>query len=242
LEKLANTYARDLFGDRKLAALAGGPRVYFNATNLATGNMFSFVAGGGKPPEMGDYELGFADAANFAISRAVAASSAFPPVFPPLRLGPDEYPPADKVEYVTLTDGGIYDNMGVNPTLRRNRNPLDYVIISDGGKPFAIDNEPTESGSIVLKAALDIMMEQIRGLEFDRIQHRHLAKLGAVPLWFSIDSREGETNPGDASSASSVSTNLKKLSNDEMTVLMRHGGALLAARVEKYAPELENLG
>ena len=242
LDKLAKTYARDLFGDGKLSSLANGPRVYFNATNLSTGNMFSFVAGGGKPAEMGDYELGFVNAPNFAISRAVAASSAFPPVFPPLRLEPDEYPPGEKVEYVTLTDGGVYDNMGVNPTLRRTRNPLDYVIISDGGKPFAIDNEPTESGAIVLKAAIGIMMEQIRGLEFDRIQHRHLAKLGAVPMWFSIDSREGEANAGDASSASSVSTNLKKLSNDEMAVLTRHGGALLAARIEKFAPELKNIG
>jgi NTE family protein len=81
-------------------------------------------------------------------------------------------------------------------------------------------------------------MEQIRGLEFDRVQHRHLAKLGAVPMWFSIDSREGEANAGDASSASSVSTNLKKLSKEEMAVLTRHGGALLAARIQKYAPEL----
>ena len=242
LDKLAASYAHDLFGDRSLSSLANGPRVYFNATNLATGNMFSFVAGGTKPAEMGDYELGFVDAPAFRISRAVAASSAFPPVFPPLRLGPDEYPPGESVEYVTLTDGGIYDNMGVNPTLRRTRNPLDYVIISDGGKPFAIDERPTESGSIVLKAALDIMMEQIRGLEFDRLQHRHLAKLGAVPMWFSIDSRIGEAQPGDASYAAAIPTNLTKLSDDEMAVLVRHGGALLAARIAQYAPELQNAG
>jgi NTE family protein len=155
-----------------------------------------------------------------------------------MRLDPDVYPPGRAVEYVTLTDGGVYDNMGINPTLRRERNPLDYVIISDAGKPFAIDQQPTESGAIVLKAALDIMMEQIRGLEFDRIQHRHLAKLGATPLWFSIDSKEGEQMPGDASAASGVSTNLKRLSDDEMAVLVRHGGALLGARIARYAPEL----
>jgi NTE family protein len=238
LDKLAGTYDRDLFSNRTLSTLSNGPRAYFNATNLATGNMFSFVAGGGRPAEMGDYELGFVQAPGFKISRAVAASSAFPPVFPPLRLDPSEYPPGQEVEYVTLTDGGVYDNMGVNPTLRRNRNPLDYVIVSDGGKPFAINNQPTESGSMVLKAAIDIMMEQIRGIEFDRIQHRHLAGVGAVPMWFSIDSREGETQPGDASSASSISTNLKRLSAEEMAVLTRHGGALLGARIQKYAPEL----
>lgn len=238
LDKLAATYDRDLYQGKTLSSLRSGPRIYFNSTNLATGNMFFFVAGGGKDEEMGEHELGVVLAPDFLISRAVAASSAFPPVFPPMRIDARTYPPAAKVEYVTLTDGGIYDNMGVNPLLRVGRNPIDYMIVSDGGKPFAIQDSPTESGAIVLKAGLDIMMEQIRGLEFDRIQHRHLAGKGALPLWFSIDSREGEQQAGDASAASSISTNLKRLNDDEMNVLMRHGAALVASRIERYAPEL----
>jgi NTE family protein len=241
LDKLAASYERDLFSGLKLSALKGGPRVYFNATNLATGNLFFFVAGGGLPEEMGEHELGTALAADFPVSRAVAASSAFPPVFPPLRLNPDVYPPGAVVEYVTLTDGGVYDNMGVNPLLRATRNPLDYLIVSDGGKPFSITEGPTESGAIVLKASLDIMMEQIRGLEFDRIEHRHLANKGPKPLWFSIDSKQGEKQDGDASFASSIGTNLKRLSDEEMSVLTRHGASLLGARIAQYAPELQGL-
>lgn len=238
LDKLANTYDEDLFSGKRLSALSGGPRVYFNATNLATGNLFFFASGGGKPAEMGDHELGTCAADDFPISKAVAASSAFPPVFGPLRLGPDVYPPGAKVEFVTLTDGGIYDNMGINPTLRTQRNPLEYIIISDGGRPFANMSEPTESGAIVLKAALDIMMEQIRGLEFERVQYRHLASMGPKPLWFSIDSRLGEAQEGDAAFAASIRTNLKALRPDEMDVLTRHGGALLKARMVTYASEL----
>ncbi|MFB8831610.1 hypothetical protein ACE0DR_25490 [Azotobacter sp. CWF10] len=141
---------------------------------------------------------------------------------------------------MTLTDGGVYDNMGVNPLLR-DRNGLDYVIVSDGGKPFAIDNRPTESGAIVLKEGLDIMMEQIRGLEFDRLQHRHLAGKGPKPMWFSIDSRNGEAQAGDAAFASAIDTNLRKLSPEEMAVLTRHGAALVKARITQYAPELIEL-
>jgi NTE family protein len=202
--------------------------------------MFFFVAGGGLPEEIGEHELGVVPGPAFPLSQAVAASSAFPPVFGPLRLGQDIYAPdaGAGVEYVTLTDGGIYDNMGVNPLLRVARNRLDYMIVSDGGSPFVNDAQPTESGSVVLKASLDIIMEQIRGLEFDRMQHRHLAGKGPRPLWFSIDSTDGAAQPGDAERAASIKTNLAKLSAEEMTVLTRHGGSLLDARISRYAAEL----
>ena len=238
LDKLARSYDKHLYKGKTLKDLAGGPRIYFNATNLATGNSFFFVAGGGKKEEMGEHDLGFVDAPDFPINKAVAASSAFPPVFPPLRLGTDVYPKAEPVEYVTLTDGGLYDNLGVNPTLRMKRNKLDYLIISDGGKPFALVDQPTTSGAIVLKEGLGIMMEQIRGLEFDRIEHRYLAGLGPKPMWFSIDSEKGEVQPGDAAFSSAIKTDLKKLSKFEIAVLTRHSGGLAESRIREYAPEL----
>ena len=237
LDKLVNSYDRDLFHKAQLADLINGPRLYINSTNLSTGNMFFFVAGGQGLSEMGEHELGVVNGAGFSVARAVAASSAFPPVFPPLRLDKDDYQPANQVEYVTLTDGGIYDNMGVNPALRE-RNKIDYLIVSDGGKPFVNSQAPTESGAIVLKAALDIMMEQVRGLEFDRLEHRHLAGKGPCPLWFSIDSEEGEVQRGDAQFSSSVGTNLAALTSIQIEILGRHGGALVEARLRRYAPEL----
>lgn len=243
LEKLAATYDRDLFNGKTLADLRHGPRIYLNATNLATGNMFFFVAGraladgedGGET--IGEHESGTVSASEFPISRAVAASSAFPPVFPPLRIDADVYPNV-LTDYVTLTDGGVYDNLGVNPLLRFRRNPVDYCIVSDGGLPFALSSEPTESGTIVLKAALNILMEQVRGLQFSRLQLAHEAKKGPKPLWFSIDSAKGEEREGDAAFASVISTNLKALTPPEIGVLIRHGRALVRARLQEYAPEL----
>ncbi len=243
LEKLAETYDRDLFGGKTLSSLSDGPRIYFNATNLATGNLFFFVAGksvaeGGDSDEtLGEHETGTASASDFPISHAVAASSAFPPVFPPLKVDATVYPNA-AAEYVTLTDGGVYDNLGVNPLLRRERNPIDYCIVSDGGKPFEITPQPTESSTIVLKEAINILMEQVRGLQFARLQFAYEAKKGPKPLWFSIDSVEGEERPGDAAFASLVGTNLSRLDSAEMEVLVRHGRSLAMARIRKYAPEL----
>jgi NTE family protein len=237
VEKLADSYDEDLFNRANLTALAKGPRIYLNATNLSTGNLFFFVAGGGGPAEMGDHELGVVAAEDVRISSAVAASSAFPPVFNPLLLRTKEYEAKLDVKYVTLTDGGVYDNLGVNPLLRQ-RNAVDYAIVSDGGKPFALDEEPTESSLAVLKRSINILMEQVRGLQFDRLLQRHVAKVGPKPIWFSIDSQEGQANIGDPELASAVSTHLKKLSFGEMQLLTRHGSALVEARIRKYVPEL----
>lgn len=236
LDKLADAYDRDLFEGRALDSLQGGPRIYLNATNLATGNLFFFVAGGGLPAEMGEWQLGAVGAEDFPLSRAVAASSAFPPVFPPLRLDAGQYPAAG-VDYVTLSDGGVYDNLGVNPLLR-GRNALDYVIVSDAGKPFEVDERPTESGTAVLVAAIDILMEQVRGLQFKRLELSAGRPGGLKPVWFSINSDEGEAQPGDAAFASAIRTHLKKLGKAEVDVLTRHAGALLEHRLRTYTPEL----
>lgn len=237
LDKLAASYDRDLFKGKRLDALRDGPRIYLNATNLATGNLFFFVAGGGKPEEMGEHELGQASASELRIAEAVAASSAFPPVFPPLRLNPDRFPPGEAVGYVTLTDGGVYDNMGIGPLLR-SRNAVDYLLVSDGGKPFSLVTEPTTAGALVLKESLGIMMEQIRGLEFDRMEFRARAGVGPRPAWFSIDSNIGQAQEGDAEFASAIDTNLKALKAAELNTLVRHGGALAEHRLRTYAPEL----
>ena len=126
--------------------------------------------------------------------------------------------------------------MGINPTLRQ-RNDLDYVIVSDGGKPFERKQEPTESGAMVLRQSIDIMMEQIRGLEFQKMELMKAANKKPTPLWFSIDSRTG-SKPGDAWLASRIGTNLKALSDDELAVLVRQGGNLVNERIKDHAPEL----
>lgn len=236
LDKLAGTYERDLYKGRTLGDLRPGPRLYLNATNLATGNMFFFVTGGDGAAEMGEWELGAVQADGYPLSRAVAASSAFPPVFPPMRLDHKDYPAAG-VDYVTLADGGVYDNLGVNPLLRE-RNALDYVLVSDAGKPFETDTRPTESGTAVLVASIDILMEQVRGLQFRRLELSAAKPGGVKPVWFSIDSHEGEAREGDAAFASAIRTNLKRLAQAEIDVLTRHAGALLECRLQTYTPEL----
>lgn len=240
LDLLAEGYAEHIFGQLTLGDLQKGPRLYLNATNLATGKNFFFVTGSGgdwNDVVMGDWALEISDARSFSVAKAVAASSSFPPVFPPLELEPDVYPPGAAVGYVTLTDGGVYDNMGIGPTLRP-KNRLDYLIVSDGGSPLDWKVRPTEDSVLVLYSAIMITMQQIRALELARLESIKEAGKRPTPLWFSIDSEVGARIEGDGIRAGNVGTNLMKLDAPTMDLLTRHGGALVERRLHDYAPEL----
>ena len=95
---------------------------------------------------------------------------------------------------------------------------------------------------MVLKESIGILMEQVRGLQFRRLELANLSDPTFKPLWFSIDSVEGQSQEGDSEFASSIGTNLKRLSPAELNVLSRHGGALLESRLQRYAPELLTAG
>ena len=232
---LASSFNNDLFRDKTLGDLKKAPRIYLNSTNLATGNLFFFVSGGNKKSEIGEQE-GQVEMPHFLISEAVAASSAFPPAYPPLRINKDQLS-LENINYITLTDGGVYDNLGLNPLLLK-RNKLDYTISSDGGKPFEIKSNPIKSSSGALKESIGILMEQVRGKQFKYLYWKYMAGKSAKPVWLSIDSTAGEVIKGDAEFVSSIPTRLRKLSGKEISALQRHGAALVEARLKKYMPEL----
>ena len=80
-EQVADTYDKHLFGKRTLQDLPDEPRFVFCATNLQSGVLWRF-----SKPYAGDYVVGRLDKPTIPLSRAVAASSAFPPVLSPLLL------------------------------------------------------------------------------------------------------------------------------------------------------------
>lgn len=236
-EALANAYDRQLFRGATLKDYKPGPRSYIGTTNLATGNYFAFVAGGNRPAEIGEHELGFqsAMASNLRVADAVAASSAFSPIFPPMRLDHDKY--KSSLDFVTLTDGGFYDNLAINPLLAQI-NQIDIALISDAGKPFAIDDSPTESGFMAVRRAIDIMAEQVRSLQFSRLVSMHKANSGPRPIWFSIDSELGCELVTDPEQCSAVQSDLSELDHLTSALLQRQARSLLKHRISKYAPEL----
>ena len=133
-----------LTNHHRLAGLPDRPRFIINAANLATGESWRF-----SKAYMADSRLGVICEPDVALSRAIAASAAYPPFVAPLVLdlrgmtispmdGTDLYddPSAsDLKKRVLLLDGGAYDNLGVEAVEGRCR----IVLASDAGGNLQAD-------------------------------------------------------------------------------------------------------
>lgn len=165
---LADRYAKDLFGDATIKSLPvaedGNPKFIFYATNLQTGRSFRF-----RQDMVADYMLGVSATTDAPIAVAVAASSAFPPIFSPiiLKTVPDSWKDGSELpnlaklrKRIVLADGGVYDNMGLESLVDN----VDVVLVSDAGAPFTIEEEPAEDNVLQLGRVRDILIDQTRAL------------------------------------------------------------------------------
>src|SRR5690606_15541513 len=126
--------AEHLFGEATLQDLPDEPRFVINATNVQSGVLWRF-----SKPYMRDYRVGKVEKPTITLARAVAASSAFPPVLSPfeMRIDPNSFVPDSgddlqrppNTSKVFLTDGGVYDNLGLETAWKRCLT----VLVSDGG-------------------------------------------------------------------------------------------------------------
>jgi NTE family protein len=217
-EEVADSYDRYLFAKRTLQDLPDEPRFVFCATNLQSGVLWRF-----SKPYAGDYVVGRLDQPKLRLALAVAASSAFPPLLSPLALtlpegsfkswenGPGPVPEAELAEFrkrILLTDGGVYDNHGIEPIVKRYAT----VFVSDGGAPFSRQSELGTDWISQLRRVLDVTDNQVRALRrrdlIDRLiagnQVADEAKLvnehaiGRMGAYWGIDTDANKLNPPDA--------------------------------------------
>lgn len=167
-EFLVGKYEKGLFGGATLeqlpSAAQGNPKFIFYATNLQTGRSFRF-----RQDMLADYMLGTCDTRDVSLAFAVAASSAFPPVFSPLELDAGKHkwsngtqlPKLDKLRTkIFLSDGGVYDNMGLESLVDN----VDLVLVSDAGSLFEIEEDPHGDYVRQLGRVRDILIDQTRSL------------------------------------------------------------------------------
>lgn len=251
---LSDTYQDELVGDLRMKDLAeikaaGGPDFVFDASNLQTG--VNFVFSGDR---VGDYQIGYTRADEILVADAIAASSAFPMAFPPLvlrfgsgafvggMLGGADVSASDLEKMrrrVVLTDGGVYDNLGLEPVWKRHR----LVFCSDGGKPFSIDAAP---GTVLASRLL--RCQDVIGNQALAIRKRWLIDsldrgIYAGTYW-GIATRidhyptHGPGYLGEAlARLREVRTDFDTFDEQEQLVLMNHGWCLTDAALRSHVSE-----
>jgi NTE family protein len=238
-------YHTDLF-QINLNQLPDIPRFVFNATNLQTGRSFRF-----SKPYMGDYLLGLIPTPNVALAKAVAASSAFPPFLSPVifnQPGQFEAVPGavfnnnpNYTQRLYLSDGGVYDNLGLETVWNRYRT----ILVSDAGAPFGQGNKVETDWIKQTLRALDIATDQARGLRKRTLVADFQQNVRAGTYW-GIDTEISNYQLADALSCSdaivkplaSIRTRLNPFSDVEQEQLINWGYALCDAAIRKHVPEI----
>ena len=259
-DRVAAAYARHLFGEATLQDLpddaAGAPRFIFNATSLQSGALWRFTR-----ETMGDYRVGYVRRPTLPLAQAVAASSAFPPFLSPavLRLDPDAFAGGSDLgepayrSRIVLTDGGAYDNLG----LERVWKACGTVLVSDAGKKLAAETAPRRFWPLQFYRVVTVIDNQVRSLRIRQTQaafhadpesgapHREGAYWGIRQDLAAYAARYGLDDVLDCPHAATLDlaatpTRLKRLSARRQERLINWGYAAcdtaLRARVDRTLP------
>ncbi len=238
---IANAYDKYLFKGATLQALPDTPRFTFMCTNLQTGSGWRFAKN-----YAADHRVGRIDKPQLLLSRVVAASSAFPPVLSPVKL---EFEPGSVIptegadlhkspytERAVLTDGGVYDNLGLERVWRRCR----IVLVSNAGRNTPEIGSPTGRWMGQLFRTLHLVQQQAENSRrrmlfgMNNLGHRRVA-------YWSIDTPIEAYGVSDAldlhseaaKQSSTIRTRLNPFSDDEISLLLRSGYAGADASLRK---------
>ncbi|MGL4363094.1 MAG: patatin-like phospholipase family protein [Cellulosilyticaceae bacterium] len=154
--------------------LPKSPMWNINCTTYETGKVFKF-----SQEKMGDYKIGFTENNKMKLAEMVAASAGVPILIGGYKIKLDEYEwkntytndkfqnQFDKHKCVHLMDGGVYDNLGLEPIYDMNdggkcKKDIDYIIVSNAVRDIRL----VKQGELFtrMKRLLDITMNQVSGL------------------------------------------------------------------------------
>lgn len=246
VEALARVYQKRLTG-LPLRDLPVRPNFVLCATDMVYGVNWTFERG-----RLGDWQVGYASPnPRWPLARAVAASSCFPPVFNPLpiRIEVREFlggRAASRPEYPTvvkdlrLTDGGDYDNLGLEPVWKDHAT----VLVSDGGAPFVA----SEDRGLLWRVERysEILAAQAHALRLRWLISSFIAGQMEGAYW-GVKSATTRYDPAAtlgyskalaAEVIARIRTDLDAFSEAEAAVLENHGYLLADAAVRRHTPSL----
>lgn len=248
-EKAAAAYRR-LFNGATLQQLPIRPRFVFCATNLGSGSLVRFAR-----PYTADRRIGMRGYLDLDLGTVVAASAAFPPFLSPMvielddsralteqfpRRRKDERPPElaglrSFTHRLKLTDGGVYDNLGLQPL-----DSFHTVLVSDGGGAFSFEpNVATNWLSHMVRCWLvtdnQVRALRRRGLVGDLIEgRRNGAFWGIGTEYRRYEGRSLPVHPGWAETLQAVSTRLWPMPMETRQQLINWSYCLADAALRTY--------
>ena len=241
---LAKEYDQHLTNGKKLAEIPATPAHVFCSTDLAYGVNWTF-----RKTECGDYQAGFLPTpTDWLVAAAVAASSCFPPVFKPLQLNldPTKIPPGNdkssnrdkRIREITFSDGGVYDNFGMEPVWKDH----ETVLCSDGGALFGLGGDTGfvwEVGRLV-----SILQHQVQALRKRWLISNFVSGQMKGTYW-GIGTTVADYGLKGGYSAdlaknfiAGIRTDLDSFSEAEASVLENHGYTLADAAIRVHVPQL----
>lgn len=237
----------DVFEQMRLRDLpAAGPLLIINVADLRTGSAFYF-----SRQSSGSWRLGELADPEISVAHAVTASAAYPLLLPAL----DEVLPFNKKdgsrreERVTLTDGGVYDNLGLaplwpdrDPQISLNVSATESIICCRAGYGLRFD-PPSQFLLARLTSAFACIHDRAQNAAmkrlFDLTQAGRL-KGFLLPYLGQNDSRL-KFPPGDLvtrEEAYAYPTDFSAMSEEWIDKLSRRGDQLTKALIAEHHPEL----
>lgn len=170
-DQVEKVYDRVLYEGATLQDLPDEPRFVFNATNLESGVLMRM-----SKPYLADYRVGRINDPTLPLALVVTASSAFPPFLSPCTLdlrdaewiteqGNDLADRRGFRDEVSLCDGGVYDNLGVETAWKRYRT----VLVSDAGGLMGAEPDVPGDWGRGLVRVLSVIDNQVRALRKQQV-------------------------------------------------------------------------
>ena len=254
---LAELVAKELtkrVTDKPLSALPTAPDFAFCATDMAFGVNWEYTR-----LRAGDFQAGYSTRSpgSIPIAHAAAASACFPPVFEPIDTmvpateltgGDATGPDADHCRTrIRLTDGGVYDNMGLEPLWKS----VKILLVCDAGGEFEYT---ADRGTISdIKRYPDIIGNQARALRKRWLMASFTsgnAGPGGAPglegTYWATGSYRAKFDPADTSGYSAdianliahIRTDLDDFSPGETAALENHGYLMADVAIKVWVPSL----
>jgi NTE family protein len=232
---------RKLFHNSTLQDLPDRPRFVINATNVQSGVLWRF-----SKPYTWDYRVGQIKNPCIELAVAVAASAAFPPMLSPITLKFDEsvFTPDSGTDLqfapfrtkVVLTDGGVYDNLGLETTKQ-----FDTILVSDAGGNLKPEGKPKKDWLRHLLRSLFIIDNQVRSLRKRSVIDAFVAGERKGAYW-GIRTNIADYGLPDAFDCpfdqtiqlANVATRLKELQPEIQERLINWGYAVCDAAMRKH--------